>query len=207
MTAIDFAKEPAPSPTRGGSMDSSRSVTVGLAYEVCRDRGVITAIKKAAGEDDDEDGEGRGGSIGSRNGSLSSNYLGMGESSPSFLTERPPIQRAFSSKTQMQLRVSRGKSYEGEHFSLSWKITLQVPLKPSSSDGGSKSFGMLLRKKDNAAAAPAAVVTKKTILDGLMGHAEKGQLVAVMGSSGCGKTSFLDCLSMRNQSFSGNIFV
>ena len=40
-----------------------------------------------------------------------------------------------------------------------------------------------------------------------MGEAQKGQLVAVMGSSGCGKTSFLDCLSMRNQAFRGNIFV
>jgi ABC-type multidrug transport system ATPase subunit len=108
----------------------------------------------------------------------------------------------------MQLRVSRGKSYEGENFSLSWKITLQVPLNPSSSNkGGSKGFDRLLRKRDKAAAAPTAAVTKKTILDGLMGHAEKGQLVAVMGSSGCGKTSFLDCISMRNQSFSGNIFV
>lgn len=40
-----------------------------------------------------------------------------------------------------------------------------------------------------------------------MGQAQKGQLLAVMGSSGCGKTSFLDCLSMRNQAFRGNIFV
>jgi len=28
-----------------------------------------------------------------------------------------------------------------------------------------------------------------------------------MGSSGCGKTSFLDCLSMRNQSYRGSIWV
>jgi len=206
VTAIDFAEEV--SPTRSASMDSARSVTVGLAYEVCRDRGVITAIKKAAGESDDEDGDGGGGSLNSRNGSLSSSYLALGESTPTFLSEHPPLEKAFSSKTQMQLRVSRGKSYEGEHFSLSWKITLEVPLKPrssASSEGGSTGFGTLLRKRDKAAAP--AVATKKRILDGIMGHAEKGQLVAVMGSSGCGKTSFLDCISMRNQSFRGNIFV
>ena len=34
--------------------EATRAVTVGLAYEVCRDRGVITAIKKATEESDDE---------------------------------------------------------------------------------------------------------------------------------------------------------
>lgn len=69
---------------------------------------------------------------------------------------------------------------------------MQVNVTPSKED----------KKKHGAAA-----ITKKTILNNVTGHAEKQQLVAVMGSSGCGKTSFLDCLSMRNQSFIGNIFV
>lgn len=192
--------------------EATRAVTVGLAYEVCRDRGVITAIKKATEESNY--GDKGGGSIDRRESSSISSYLALGESTPTFLAARPPLGKAFSTKTQTRLRVSRGKSYEGEHFSLSWKIKLQVPMKPSTSSssttttsikGGSKGFGMLLRKRDKTAAP--VMVTKKTILDGIVGHAEKGQLVAVMGSSGCGKTSFLDCISMRNQSFVGNIFV
>lgn len=201
------------SDARGGSVDSEtsgpRSVTVGLAYEVCRDRGVVTAIKEAGGGDSDEGG----GSIGSRNSSLSSGHFVLGESTP-YLGERPPLEKAFSSKTQMQLRVSRGKSYEGEEFSLSWKITLQVPMKPSSSSsttpdaeaGKGNAFRKVFGKDKTSPPVPAAM-TRKTILDGIVGHAEKGQLMAVMGSSGCGKSSFLDCLSMRNQSFAGNIFV
>jgi ABC-type multidrug transport system ATPase subunit len=89
--------------------------------------------------------------------------------------------------------MSRGKSYEGEDFTLSWTVTLQVP------DNKSQPYADGCGKKG---ARPM-----KTILDGIVGQAEKGQLVAVMGSSGCGKTSFLDCVSMRNQRFKGNIFI
>lgn len=192
------------SPSRLGSMDrlgSSRLVTMGLAYEVCRDRGVVTGIKDAATV---EDGTGcaaqgeRGPSIdraGTESGS--SNHLRL-----------PALETAFSTKTQTKLRVSRGKSYEGEHFSLSWTITLQVPIKiPAVGESRDKGLWSLLRKGRSKASSDPPRRTKKTILDGLVGRAEKGQLMAVMGSSGCGKTSFLNCISMRNQSFVGNIFV
>lgn len=35
------------------------------------------------------------------------------------------------------------------------------------------------------------------------GRAQNGTFSAIMGPSGCGKTSLLDCLALRNQTFTG----
>lgn len=44
---------------------------------------------------------------------------------------------------------------------------------------------------------------KKTILQNVVGRAEAGTFNAILGPSGCGKTSLLDCLALRNTSFTG----
>ncbi len=170
---------------QSGSMESARSVSLGMTYEVCPDLNVVTAVKDAATYNSSgDDGE---------------PVLGpaMGSRKSLYDSSCPPVlDRAFSTKTLQQLKMARGKSYEGEEFALSWTITLQVDVVPSAASKA--------KAKATGEAAPAY---KKTILDGIVGHATKGSLLGVMGSSGCGKTSFLDCVSMRNQSFRGNIFV
>ena len=39
------------------------------------------------------------------------------------------------------------------------------------------------------------------------GEAKSGEMVALMGASGAGKSSLLDCISLRNQSFKGTVMV
>jgi len=48
---------------------------------------------------------------------------------------------------------------------------------------------------------------QKVILDHVSGTIKSGQMLAIMGSSGAGKSTFLDCVSLRNQNFGGNVFV
>jgi ABC-type glutathione transport system ATPase component len=43
------------------------------------------------------------------------------------------------------------------------------------------------------------------ILHNIVGRAEAGTLSAIMGPSGCGKTSLLDCIALRNKSFTGTL--
>lgn len=45
----------------------------------------------------------------------------------------------------------------------------------------------------------------KTILNGVVGQAKPGQMVAIMGASGTGKTSLLNCLSQRNRRYQGRV--
>ncbi len=47
----------------------------------------------------------------------------------------------------------------------------------------------------------------KNILTNVAGTVKSGQMMAVMGSSGAGKSTFLDCVSLRNQQFTGNVFI
>jgi len=49
--------------------------------------------------------------------------------------------------------------------------------------------------------------TKKTILDGVSGIAEPGELHAIMGPSGGGKTSLLNTLSRRLKITEGKILL
>jgi ABC-type lipoprotein export system ATPase subunit len=47
----------------------------------------------------------------------------------------------------------------------------------------------------------------KDLLTNVAGSVKSGQMMAVMGSSGAGKSTFLDCVSLRNQQFTGNVFI
>ena len=57
-----------------------------------------------------------------------------------------------------------------------------------------RDFGFTVEVADANGKGPK---TAKTILQGLSGSAEAGELVAVMGGSGSGKSSFLRCLGQR----------
>lgn len=56
-------------------------------------------------------------------------------------------------------------------------------------------------------ASGKSVTVKQTILEGVTGSVRSGNMMALMGASGAGKSSLLDCISLRNQKFDGHVFV
>ena len=64
----------------------------------------------------------------------------------------------------------------------------------------------LIVKATKSEAAKTGKPTKQ-ILTNVAGSVKSGQMLAVMGSSGAGKSTFLDCVSLRNQQFTGNVFI
>ena len=58
-----------------------------------------------------------------------------------------------------------------------------------------------------SAAAPSAADGKKTILNGVSGYCKPGQLLAIMGSSGAGKTSLLNMLAGRFRQYDGEVLL
>lgn len=48
---------------------------------------------------------------------------------------------------------------------------------------------------------------ERNILYKVVGQAEKGQMLALMGASGAGKSSLLDCISLRNHRFEGSVYL
>jgi len=83
-------------------------------------------------------------------------------------------------------------------ITLGWDITLKVPLLQT------KKKGMCFRGKSKTG---DITPKEKTILDHIAGQAMPYQLVAIMGASGAGKTSLLNCLARRNKRFTGQVFV
>ncbi|CAM9650413.1 unnamed protein product [Scytosiphon promiscuus] len=73
-------------------------------------------------------------------------------------------------------------------LSLSYRVSLSVDVR-SVSDTGKAEGG----------------TEKKLIVDDACGTVAPGQMLAIMGPSGAGKTSLLNCLSLRNRSYSGTV--
>ena len=48
---------------------------------------------------------------------------------------------------------------------------------------------------------------ERNLLYKVVGQAEKGQMLALMGASGAGKSSLLDCISLRNHRFEGSVYL
>ncbi|CAM9860434.1 unnamed protein product [Discosporangium mesarthrocarpum] len=75
-------------------------------------------------------------------------------------------------------------------LSLSYRMSLSVEM---NARGGPNSGGHLRGRKT------------KEILDDVFGVCQQGQMLGVMGPSGAGKTSLLNCLSLRNKRFRGYV--
>lgn len=116
------------------------------------------------------------------------------------VTVDPPGNKAAASKADddtLSLRSSTTPECQSLSSSpplLHWSIaSLEVKV-PSHASRGWRAW-----------AAPRTAT--KTLLKDIKGAASRGHMVAVMGSSGAGKSCLLDCLSLRNRSFAGQVFV
>ncbi|CAM9798121.1 unnamed protein product [Pylaiella littoralis] len=99
------------------------------------------------------------------------------------LSVPPPSRDGRSSSSSLA-----GKHSGGRGISLSYRVSLTVEVKGFSETG------------------KAAGGTKtKLILDDACGTVAPGQMLAIMGPSGAGKTSLLNCLSLRNKAYRGTV--
>lgn len=89
-------------------------------------------------------------------------------------------------------------------------VVLDIPTPGTGTSGTgvitlSWDFSMMVKATKNE--AKKLGTSEKIILKDVCGSVQSGDMVAVMGSSGAGKSSFLDCVSLRNQKFQGNVFI
>ncbi|CAN0287986.1 unnamed protein product [Discosporangium mesarthrocarpum] len=88
------------------------------------------------------------------------------------------------------LDVEDNFNCEEAQLSLSYRVSLSVESKARRGLNQGQYFG---------------VSESTSILDNVSGICELGQMLAVMGPSGAGKTSLLNCLSLRNTRFRGYV--
>lgn len=98
-------------------------------------------------------------------------------------------------------KASLFETNQGEALTLSWcnvGYTIEVPAKAA----GAQARGTAGAKEDAAAGDGKKKKKKKnvdkTILSGINGVVRPGEMVCIMGTSGSGKTSMLNCLSGRH---------
>jgi ABC transporter len=91
---------------------------------------------------------------------------------------------AFGFFNQRRARRGAGSSRKYGSIDVEWKnLSYTVPLSKSI-------FSSMRRKKSN---------TPRTILDNVSGQVKAGEIMAILGPSGAGKTTFVECLSGKSK--------
>jgi len=117
---------------------------------------------------------------------------------------------------------------QSREFALQWNVSLSAPVKRRRGDAAAQAKrtpqGEITTAKviDDVEAdvIPTEEVDvsamerngstdagRKIILENVTGQAKSGQMLALMGASGAGKTSLLDCISLRNRKFTGQVYI
>lgn len=118
-----------------------------------------------------------------------------GSTSDTFATHATKKGSGQASHVALDLRVppavkklrQTGRAEHSQNLELAWDFSLSV--------------------KATKREAKLSGSYSKEILSNVAGSVKSGQMMAVMGSSGAGKSTFLDCVSLRNQQFSGNVYI
>lgn len=108
-----------------------------------------------------------------------------------------------ASKNKLNIGADASKTGQNSQFEIRWNnLTYQVEAK-----WYQKKLQMITspsRKQD----ASSSAASKKNILNNLNGSVKSGQVTAILGPSGAGKTSLLGCLTGKNKSgVSGSVQV
>lgn len=137
--------------------------------------------------------------------------LGKLPTSSSSLSLSGSVSGAQAQAGGANINGNGGKYLGSGPRSLRWDIKkLSVPVKKkamTSLKGNFELLGPVQQQQQDSEGKGGKARIERNILYNVVGHAEKGQMLALMGASGAGKSSLLDCISLRNHRFEGHVYL
>lgn len=116
------------------------------------------------------------------------------------INEKQPSNISNNNNNNLSYMNEKHASSQHEHFEIRWS-NLNYQVEP-------KWYQQTWRNATSSSSSSTTTPTRNVILNGLNGSVKSGQVTAILGPSGAGKTSLLGCLTGKNKSgVSGSVQV